>query len=48
MQTHVHLLSYLAQLFLEREMIQTIILEKIKTHILCSVIFFPRIVPFKR
>jgi len=32
--------SYLAQLFLEREMFQTELEEKIKTHILCSVIFF--------
>ena len=33
-------LSYLAQFFLEWEMFQTKIIEKIKTHVLCSVTFF--------
>ena len=33
-------LSYLAQFFLEWEMFQTQVVEKIKTHILCSVTFF--------
>jgi hypothetical protein len=33
-------LSYLAQFFLKRGMFQTKVVEKIKTHILCSVFFF--------
>jgi hypothetical protein len=42
MKTDVHLLSHLAQFFLEREMFQAKVVEKIKTHILCSVtLFFP-------
>ena len=40
MKTDIHFLSYLAQLFLEWEMFQTKVVEKIKTHILCSVTFF--------
>jgi hypothetical protein len=32
--------SYLVHLFLEREMYQTKVVEKIKTHILCSVTDF--------
>jgi len=39
MKTDIHFLSYLA-LFLEWEMFQTKVVEKIKTHILCSVTFF--------
>jgi hypothetical protein len=39
MKTYVHL-WYLAELFLEWEMFQTKVVEKIKTHILCSIIFF--------
>jgi len=38
MNTNTHL--YLAQFFLEREIFQTKIVEKIKTHILCSATFF--------
>jgi len=34
-------LSLLAQFFLEREMFQTKFVMKIKTHILCSITFFP-------
>jgi hypothetical protein len=46
----VHTLEeFLAQLFLEQEIFYTRVLEKIKTHILCSVTFFlPKIVPLKR
>ena len=33
---------YLAQLFLEWEMFQTKVVEKIETHILCSVTFFQK------
>jgi len=32
-------LSYLAQLFLEREIFSDRVVQKIKTHILCSVTF---------
>jgi len=48
MNTDIHFLSYLAQLILELEMFQTKVVEKIKTNILCSVTFPPKIVPFKR
>ena len=40
MKTNIHFWSYLAQFFLEWEIFQTKVLEKIKTHILCLVIFF--------
>jgi hypothetical protein len=40
MKTLSHLWQYLANFFLEWEMFQTNIVEKIKTHILCSVTFF--------
>ena len=36
MKTNIHFLSYLAQFFLERELFQTKLAEKIKTHVLCS------------
>ena len=39
MKTNMHLWSYLAELFLELEMFQTKVVEKLKIHILCSVIF---------
>ena len=38
MKTNIHFWSYLAHLFLEWEMFQTKVVEKTKTHILCSVI----------
>jgi hypothetical protein len=41
MQTGIQLWSHLAQFFLEWEMFQTKVAEKIKTHIWCSVFFFP-------
>jgi len=41
MKTNIHFLSYLGQLFLEWEMFQAEVVEKIETHILCSVTFFP-------
>jgi hypothetical protein len=44
MKTYVHL-WYLAQFFLEWEMFQTNFCKKSK-HILCSVIFSSKIVPF--
>jgi hypothetical protein len=40
MKTNINFLFYLAQLFLEWEMFQTNVVEKIKVHILCSVTFF--------
>jgi len=40
MQTNIHFWSYLAQFFSEWEMFQTKIVQKIKTHILCSVTVF--------
>jgi hypothetical protein len=40
MKTYVHLWQYLARVFLEWEMFQTKVVEKIKTHILCSITFF--------
>jgi hypothetical protein len=46
MKTDIDFLSYLAQLFLEWETFRTNVVEKIKTHILCSL--FSTIVPFVR
>ena len=40
MKTTIHFLSYLAHLFLEWEVLQMKVVEKIKTHILVSVKFF--------
>jgi hypothetical protein len=37
---YIHFGSYLTQLLLEWEMFQTKVVEKIKTHILCSVTYF--------
>ena len=48
MKTFSHLLQYFAELFLEREMFQTTVVEKIKLHILRSVMFLSQIVPFMR
>jgi hypothetical protein len=41
MKTYVYLWQYLAEFFLEWEMFGIEGLEKMKTHILCSVTFFP-------
>jgi hypothetical protein len=41
MKTYVQLWQYLAQFVLKWEMFQTEVVDKIKTHILCS-ISFPR------
>jgi hypothetical protein len=38
MKTDIHLLSFVAQFFLEREMLQTEVVEKIKTRISYPVI----------
>jgi len=40
MTINTQTLPYLVHFFLEREMFQTKIVEKIKTHILCPIIFF--------
>jgi hypothetical protein len=40
MKTNIHFWSYLAQFFLEWEMFQTEVIEKIKTHDLYSVTFY--------
>jgi len=40
MKTKIIFSLYVAQFFLEREMFQSNVVEKIKTHILCSVTFF--------
>ena len=40
MKTGIHFWSCLAQFFLEWEMFQTDVVEKIKTHIFCSLTFF--------
>ena len=40
MKTYPHLWQYLAEFFLEWEFFQIKVVEKIKTHILCSVTFF--------
>jgi len=40
METNIHFWSYLAQLYLERKMFQTNLVEKIKIHITCSIFFF--------
>ena len=39
MSIYVYFWSYLAQFFLELEILQTNVVEKIETHILCSIIF---------
>jgi hypothetical protein len=40
MKTDMHFLSYLAHFFLQSEMFQTKVVNKLKTHILCSINFF--------
>jgi hypothetical protein len=40
MKTAIHFCSCLTHFFREREMFQTKVVEKIKTHISCSVFFF--------
>ena len=38
--TYVHLWQYIAQFFVELDMFQTNVVEKIKTHTICSITFF--------
>ena len=40
MKTNIHFLSYLVHFFLEGEMFQTEVIGKIKTQIICAIIFF--------
>ena len=42
MKTCSHLWQYLTEFFLEWEMFQIKVIEKIKIHILCSITFFPK------
>jgi len=42
------MIKHLAEMFLEIEMFQRVIVENIKTHNLCTIKFFPKIVPFIR
>ena len=48
--TYVDIWQYMAKFFLEREILQTKVAEKVKTRVLCSIPFFspPKIVPFTR
>ena len=49
MKTNLHLWSYLTHFFLQLELFRRKIVQNIKTHILCSIIFFfSIIVPFVR
>ena len=40
MKTNIHFLSNFTQFFLEWEIFQTKFVDKIKKHILCSIIYF--------
>jgi hypothetical protein len=47
MSTNLQFWSHLAQFFLQLEIYQTKAVDNIKTHLLCSLIFFsPQILPF--
>jgi hypothetical protein len=49
MKTNMRFSSYLAHFFLEGEMVQKKVVEKIKTHILYSITSPPpKIIPFTR
>jgi hypothetical protein len=48
MNTYVYLWYYLAESFLEWDMFQTKVVEKIKTHILWQTFFFSKIVSIMR
>jgi len=45
MKANAYLCYYLAGFFLELEMFRTKVIEKIKTYILCSVTFSPKMTP---
>jgi hypothetical protein len=42
-KTYAHSSQYLAELFLELEMLQIKVIQKIKTHVLCSITFFGKL-----
>jgi hypothetical protein len=42
MKTNIHFLTHLAHFFLEWEMLETKIVGKLETHILCSATFFQK------
>jgi hypothetical protein len=44
----MYIYDYLAEFLLERQMFLTQVVEKIRTHILCPIIFFREIMPFMR
>ena len=46
MKTFSHLYQYVTEFFLDWEIFQIKFVEKIEEYTLCSVIFFPKIVPF--
>jgi hypothetical protein len=48
MKTFVQLWQYLADVFLEWEMLQKIDVRKIKTHFMFNNLFFPKIMLFMR
>jgi hypothetical protein len=48
MKTNIYFWSFIAQFFLKSEMFQLKFVERIKTHVLFSIIFFSKIVPFMR
>ena len=41
MKTDMHILSYLAQFFIECKILQAKVVEKLHTHILCSITPLP-------
>ena len=45
MKTNVHFWSHLAQYFLEWELLHANVVEKIRSQILRSIMFFPKVVP---
>ena len=47
MKTNIHFLSYLAHFFLQQEMFQTQVVEKLDTQIICSMTFFSKIVLYE-
>jgi hypothetical protein len=47
MKTDIHILSYLAQFFLEWRIFQTQTVEKLETHFILNNVL-PKIVPFVR
>ena len=47
MKTNIHLRTYLAQFFLEREVYQIKVVEKIKTHVLCLISFFENLAVYE-